>query len=102
GRAGDAAAITSDLFGRGPFMRLALGLTSDTRELVVRTALANGLEVAPPWLKDDRLGTWLAAIVDARDCSSPRREGTNWIEILEEAHRKAEAARATRARLERL
>jgi hypothetical protein len=103
GRAGDAAAMTIDLFGRGPLMRVALGLSSHTRELVVRAALENGLEVNPSWLEDDRLGEWLATIhgVDAV-ASSRTGESTSSIAALERARQTAEVARTTRSRLERL
>lgn len=103
GRVGDATAITIDLFERGPLMRVALGLTSNTRELVVKAALGNGLEVAPAWLEDVRLGNWLAGVIGAEEMQpSSERGESSPIAILESAHRTAETARAMQQRVERL
>ena len=63
GSNGDAVAVVTDLFERGPLMRPALNLAATTREALVRAALANGLQVTSNWLGDERLGAWLSGIV---------------------------------------
>jgi hypothetical protein len=63
GRSGGAASLITDLFQRGPLVKLALGLSAPTREALLEAALANGLEPSPGWYDDSALGSWLRSAV---------------------------------------
>ena len=83
---GDAQRLTRDLFERGPLMRVALGLTPTTRELVVRAAIDSGLEVMSAWSEipdprgmakrphHQRVGTDLGARGSDRPCTTRIRK----------------------------
>jgi hypothetical protein len=61
GRRGDAAALITDLFERGPLLNLAIGLSAETRGWLLDAALANGLVPVPQWYEDAALGVWLGS-----------------------------------------
>jgi hypothetical protein len=64
-RHGDAASLITELFERGPRMKLVLGLSSDTRRQLLEAAIENGFEVPDAWPGHETLGEWLTDLLRA-------------------------------------
>jgi hypothetical protein len=65
GVSGDAAIATAHLFEGGAFFKTLFGLSAATREVLLRAALSNGLDVDPEWLSHPQFGAWLAGITES-------------------------------------
>jgi hypothetical protein len=62
GKRGDAGELMTDLFERGPSLKIALALSAETRTKLVHTALDNGLPIPDTWYDDAGLGDWLQTV----------------------------------------
>jgi hypothetical protein len=63
GASGEAASAIADFLTGGPTFKTLFGVSAATRELLLRSAAANGLEVDSAWLEHPQFGAWVAEVL---------------------------------------
>ncbi len=71
GASGLARRAVGDLFDGGALLPVAVQLSAAARELLLESAVANGLEPSPQWIEHSVLGEWLRAVQLQGDRARP-------------------------------